>query len=412
MSTQKIFTRTVWTLGFVSLFADIASEMLYPVMPIYLKSIGFTALWIGILEGIAEAVVGLSKGYFGKLSDDTGTRMPFVRLGYLISGIAKSVVPFFASPVWVLFSRSADRLGKGIRTGARDAVLSDESSKENKGKVFGLHRAMDTAGAALGPLAALVYLYFFPEDYKTLFFIAFAPAMVSVLLTFLVKEKKREHTASHNIKGKGNFFSYLMYWKTASVKYRQVVVGLLLFSLFNSADIFLLLMAKHIGIADLDIIMVYVFYNLVYALFALPFGQLADKLGMRKTFMIGLLLFCITYAGMAFVQDTYMLFALFFVYGLFSAVNEGVSKAWIASIANREETATAIGFFASGNSLASMVASSAAGLIWVSAGASTTFLLSGAGAFLVFLYFAFLNNFRPGSTRSSEEASLSRLDAE
>ena len=158
MSKSKIFTRTIWALGFVSLFADVASEMLYPVMPIYLQSIGFTALWIGILEGIAEAVVGLSKGYFGKLSDDKGVRMPFVRLGYLISGIGKSIMPFFANPLWVLFARSSDRLGKGIRTSARDAVLSDECSKENKGKVFGFHRAMDTTGAALGPLLALAYL--------------------------------------------------------------------------------------------------------------------------------------------------------------------------------------------------------------------------------------------------------------
>lgn len=383
--SSPIFTRTIWTLGFVSLFADIASEMLYPVMPIYLKSIGFTALWIGILEGIAEAVVGLSKGYFGKLSDVTGTRMPFVRLGYLVSGIAKSIIPFFASPLWVLFARSADRMGKGIRTGARDAVLSDECSRENRGKVFGLHRMMDTFGAALGPLVALAYLYFFPEDYKTLFFIAFAPAMISVVLTLLVKEKSKHPGPP---KEKGNFFSYFSYWKRAVPKYRHVVAGLLLFSLFNSSDIFLLLMAKHMGIADLDIIMVYVFYNLVYAVFALPFGNLADKFGMRKTFMIGLVLFCITYAGMAFVQNTYMLFGLFFVYGMFSAVNEGVSKAWISKLAHDGSTATAIGFFASGNSLAAMAASSGAGLIWVTAGAPATFLISAAGAFAAFVYFA------------------------
>lgn len=391
MSGPKIFTRTVWTLGFVSLFADIASEMLYPVMPIYLKSIGFTALWIGILEGIAEAVVGLSKGYFGKLSDETGSRMPFVRLGYLISGVAKSIIPFFASPLWVLFSRSADRLGKGIRTGARDAVLSDESSKENRGKIFGLHRMLDTAGAAIGPLAALAYLYFYPEDYKTLFFLAFIPAMFSVALTLFVTEKHKSHGPP---KAKGNFFSYFSYWKTASPKYRHVVAGLLLFSVFNSSDVFLLLMAKQVGIADLDIILVYVFYNLVYAVFALPFGHLADRFGMRKTFMIGLVLFCSAYAGMAFVTDTYMLFVVFFIYGLFSAVNEGVSKAWISKIEDHGQTATAIGFFASGNSLTAMTASSAAGLIWVTAGPSATFLISAAGAFVALIYFIVNRNTR------------------
>ena len=381
---SKIFTRTIWTLGFVSLFADIASEMLYPVMPIYLKSIGFTALWIGILEGIAEAVVGLSKGYFGKLSDEKGSRIPFVRWGYFISAVGKSIMPFFAQPLWVLFARSSDRLGKGIRTGARDAVLSDECSKENKGKVFGFHRTMDTIGAALGPLAALGYLYFFPGEYKTLFFIAFAPAMISVLLTFFVKEKEREITPG---KQKGTFFSYLTYWSRATPKFKQVVIGLLLFAVFNSSDVFLLLMAKHMGVADLDIIMVYVFYNLVYAIFALPFGNLADKIGMRKTFMLGLVLFCITYAGMAFVQHIFILYGLFFVYGLFTAVNEGISKAWIAKNAEPSETATAIGFFASGSSIAAMIASSMAGLIWVTAGAPATFILSAAGALITLIYF-------------------------
>jgi len=384
VSKSKIFTRTIWALGFVSLFADVASEMLYPVMPIYLQSIGFTALWIGILEGIAEAVVGLSKGYFGKLSDDKGVRMPFVRLGYLISGIGKSIMPFFANPLWVLFARSSDRLGKGIRTSARDAVLSDECSKENKGKVFGFHRAMDTTGAALGPLLALAYLYFFPEDYKTLFFIAFAPSMVSVLLTFFIKEKSN---VTEPLKKKGTFFSYLSYWNVAPQEYRKVVIGLLLFAVFNSSDIFLLLMAKHMGISDVHIIMVYIFYNLVYAAFALPFGHLADKIGMRKTFMLALILFSITYFGMAFADHVYVLFALFFVYGLYAAINEGVSKAWIAKIADSSQTATALGFFASGSSLAIMIASSGAGVIWVTLGAQATFLFSAGGAVAALIYF-------------------------
>jgi MFS family permease len=399
--SSRIFTRAVWTLGFVSLFADIASELLYPVMPIYLKSIGFTALWIGMLEGVAEAVVGLSKGYFGKLSDQKGMRMPFVRWGYFISGIAKSIIPFFNIPLWVLFARSADRLGKGVRTGARDAVLSDECSKENKGKVFGLHRAMDTTGAALGPLLALTYLYYYPGDYKSLFFIAFAPAMVSVALTFFVKEKRKNplavfpkkkenepgNSAVHSSKEGNNFFSYFSYWNTSSAQYRQVTRGLFLFALFNSSDVFLLLMAKQMGATDLTILTAYVFYNLIYALFSFPFGMLADKIGMKKTFMLGLFLFCIAYTGMAFLQGNLMLFVLFFIYGLFSAMNEGVSKAWISQIASREETATAIGFFASGSSLATMIASSVAGLVWVAAGAPAVFLISAGGVFLTLIYF-------------------------
>lgn len=387
MTGQKIFTRTIWVLSFVSLFTDIASEMLYPVMPIYLKTIGFTALWIGILEGVAEAVVGISKGYFGKLSDETGKRLPFVKLGYFLSSISKPLMAIFTYPIWILFVRSTDRLGKGIRTSARDAMLSDESSKVNKGKVFGLHRAMDTLGAAIGPLLALTFLFFYPAHYKPLFLIAFAPGLIGVALTFIIKEKAKAPEVEIP---KGNFFSYFAYWKTAKAEYKKLVVGLLFFALFNSSDVFLLLMAKSIGIDDLHIIGVYVFYNLVYALFAYPMGSMADKIGMKPTFVIGLLLFAIVYGGMAFVQNEMTLYVLFFIYGVYAASTEGVSKAWISKITPPSETATAIGFHASCASLATLFASSIAGLLWVSFSPEVTFSTAAIGVLIVAVYFLVL----------------------
>ena len=159
---RKIFTRAVWIVSIVSLLTDISSEMLYPVMPVYLKSIGFSVLLIGLLEGLAEAIAGLSKGYFGKLSDVTGKRVPFVRLGYLMSSVSKPMLAMFVYPLWIFFARTIDRFGKGLRTSARDAILSEESTPENKGKIFGFHRGMDTLGAVLGPVAALIYLDFYP----------------------------------------------------------------------------------------------------------------------------------------------------------------------------------------------------------------------------------------------------------
>ncbi len=387
MIKQKIFTRTIWILSFVSLFTDIASEMLYPVMPIYLKTIGFTALWIGVLEGVAEAIVGISKGYFGKLSDEKGQRLPFIKLGYFLSSISKPLMAIFTFPVWILFARSTDRLGKGIRTSARDAMLSDECSKENKGKVFGLHRAMDTLGAAIGPLLALLFLYFYPAHYKPLFFIAFAPGLLGVLLTFFIKEKQKVS----NLKiAKGSFFSYFSYWKIAKAEYKKLTIGLLLFALFNSSDVFLLLMAKNIGISDLHIIGVYVFYNLVYALFAFPIGSMADKIGMKPTFVIGLILFAIVYGGMVFVQSEMMMYVLFFIYGIYAAATDGVSKAWISKIVPHSETATAIGFYASCSSFATLFASSVAGLLWVSFSPDVTFSFAAIGVLLVAGYFLFL----------------------
>ena len=166
-----------------------ASEMLYPIMPIYLKTIGFSIVLIGVLEGVAEATAGLSKGYFGKRSDLSGKRVPFVQLGYAFSAISKPMMAIFTFPLWIFFARTIDRFGKGIRTGARDAILSDEATAATKGKVFGFHRSMDTLGAVIGPALALLYLYFYPQHYKTLFLIAFIPGVVAVLASFYLKEK-------------------------------------------------------------------------------------------------------------------------------------------------------------------------------------------------------------------------------
>ncbi len=172
---MKNITRTVWILSIVSLLTDTASEMLYPIMPVYLKSIGFSIALIGIIEGIAEATAGLSKGYFGKLSDLSGKRMPFVQIGYALSAVSKPLMAVFIYPLWIFLARTLDRFGKGIRTGARDALLSSEATPATKGKIFGFHRSMDTFGAVLGPSIALVYLYFYPQNYRTLFLLPFFP---------------------------------------------------------------------------------------------------------------------------------------------------------------------------------------------------------------------------------------------
>ena len=190
MVKNKILTKTILLVSFVSLFTDIASEMLYPIMPVYLRSIGFSVLLIGILEGVAEATAGLSKGYFGNLSDIRQKRVPFVRWGYILSAFSKPMMALFIFPVWIFFARTLDRFGKGIRTSARDAMLSDETTQEHKGRVFGFHRSMDTIGAAIGPVFALIFLYFYPEQYKWLFFIAFLPGVVAVSLTYFLKRKE------------------------------------------------------------------------------------------------------------------------------------------------------------------------------------------------------------------------------
>jgi MFS family permease len=381
----KIITRPIILLSLVSLFADIASEMLYPIMPLYLKSIGFSVALIGVLEGVAEATAGLSKAFFGKLSDTMGRRLPFVQLGYALSTISKPMMGMFVFPLWVFFARTLDRLGKGIRTGARDSMLSDETTKENKGKVFGFHRSLDTFGAVLGLICALIYLEYYPAQYQTLFFLAFIPGIVVIGLTFLIKEKNHVEipTKGKEVEAKPafSFFSFLSYWKQSPLLYKRVAGGLLLFALFNSSDIFLLLIAKQRGLSDSNVLYLYIFYNIIYALASYPF---------RTTLIFGLAMFTITYTGVAYAEKLTTFYTIFFFYGLYAAATEGVAKAWISNIADAKDTATAIGTFAGFSSLATLVASSWAGFMWNQFSPQATFISTAAIAGLVMVYFSFL----------------------
>jgi MFS family permease len=278
---------------------------------------------------------------------------------------------------------------------AKDAMLSQEATKETKGRVFGFNRSLDTAGATIGPAIALVFLLFYPGEYKTLFYIAFIPGIISVLFLFFLKEKKQPASTLE----KGNFFSFFKYWKIATPEYKRLVIGLLVFALFNSSDVFLLLKTKEAienesfvlfgatFTSDTITIAAYVFYNLVFALGCYPLGALADKLGCKKVFMGGLLLFAAVYAGFAFNPSIAGIFILFFVYGIYTAATDAVVKAWITNIAHNKNTATAVGFYTSCQSVCALAASTIAGLVWANFGSFYTFISTAAIAVIVFLYF-------------------------
>jgi MFS family permease len=379
----RVITRTVWILSLVSLFTDIASEMLYPIMPLYLKSIGFSIALIGVLEGIAEAIAGLSKGYFGKLSDVSGKRLPFVQWGYFLSAVSKPMMAIFTFPAWIFSARTLDRLGKGLRTGARDALLSDEATPKTKGTVFGFHRAMDTLGAVIGPAIALAFLYFNPGLYRPLFLYAFIPGLIAVLVSALIKEKKKEKILA---KTKVSFFAFRRYWEESPYAYKKLVTGLLLFALVNSSDVFLLLMLKSKGINDTGIISIYIFYNLTYALSAFPMGALGDRIGLKKILLFGLSLFAVVYAGMAFAEAHVVFYFLFFLYGVYGASTEGIAKALISNITSKKDTATAVGTFAGLNSIAALFASTIAGFIWNIFGPQTMFLVAAIACVMAIIY--------------------------
>jgi MFS family permease len=243
----------------------------------------------------------------------------------------------------------------------------------------------------LGPAIALIYLYYHPENYKTLFIIAFFPGAIAILFTLFIKEKKKKINADIP-KTKWSFFAIFSYWKNSPAEYKRLLIGLLLFATFNSSDVFLLLRMKESGLTDTAVIGVYIFYNLAFALLAYPVGILADKLGLKKIFLAGLFVFAVVYAGFAVNNNLIIFFVLFFLYGLYAAATEGISKAWISNIVNKDETATAIGTYSGLQSICALLASSLTGFLWFTFGSITTFTITACVTLLVIVY---LSRYKP-----------------
>jgi MFS family permease len=362
-------SKQVLILGLVSMFTDIASEMLYPITPIFLTTVlGSSMALVGVIEGIAEVTAGLLKGYFGNLSDRVGKRSIFVVLGYGISALVKPLPGIFQNIPTVLFSRVSDRIGKGVRTAPRDALLASYSDG-NSGAVFGFHRAMDTLGAAIGPVLALILLNFFPNNFQLIFLAAFIPSAVAVLFTLFVKDKQN----SAKVKSKKN---YLEFWTSAPKEYKRILFLITSFSLVNSSDVFLILKSKDISNSTSLAIFGYVFYNLIYAAASYPIGGLSDKLGKRKVFSFGLIIFSAVYFGFAFLDNINFIWILFAFYGIYAAATEGVSKAWISDLIPNEQRGTAIGLLTMLSSFAIMFGSFITGVLWDEFGSFVPFLIS------------------------------------
>jgi len=351
-------------------------------MPIYLESIGFSIVLIGVLEGVAESISGLSKGYFGRWSDEMGKRVPFIRSGYAMSAISRPILAMFTFPLWVFFARTMDRFGKGLRTGARDAMLSDLSEGHNRAAVFGFHRGMDTMGAVIGPGLALLFLHYLPGQYRQLFLWAIIPGIIAVSLTYLLKDKIKKTRPRQRTPLSAAF----SYWKTSSPAYKKLTGAMLFFALFNSSDVFLLLKLKDAGWGDTAVIGMFMFYNVFYAIAAYPMGMLADRISLKKVYLFGLILFAAVYAGMSLGNSDALFISLFAIYGLYSAATQGIGKAWISSIAKKEDTASAIGTLAGFESIAAFLASTVAGLVWYQFGATYALGLSGFVALGVVFY--------------------------
>ena len=350
-------TRNVRVLSAVSFLQDTASELLYPLLPIYLTAVlGAPPSVVGAVEGAAEGAASLTKIGVGPLGDRFAKR-PLIATGYGMAALGKLIVALAVAWPGVLAGRVVDRLGKGIRGVPRDALLVEGLEPADRGKVFGFHRAMDTFGAVIGPLIGLLGYELLDHQIKPLLMVAVVPAVLSVLLLVLVRERPRTGPRPPRqpiLAGMRELPR--RFWRVTAV-----VVG---FGLVNFPDALLLLRLNEIGFSVVMVILAYVTYNLVYALGSFPAGLLSDRMPRSAVFGLGLMFFAIGYIGLGLTTDTVTAWVLIGVYGVFTACTDGVGKAWVSSLAGSGRQATAQGVFQGGSGFAVLIAGVWAGLLW------------------------------------------------
>lgn len=372
---ESALNPTVIKLGLVSLFADISSEMLYPITPIFLTTVlGASMASVGLVEGCAEATASLLKTPLGAWSDRLGRRRPFLCAGYFLTAVSKPIIGIAAAWPEVLLARSLDRAGKGLRGGPRDAMIADAVAPHLRGAAFGWHRAMDTIGAAIGPLIAVLYLHYYSDQLRGIFLWALIPGLIAFALTFSVRDRVKPTARTQNN------LKLFNSWCAMSVPFRRYLLTWGLFSLANSSDVFLLLKAKGAGLSLTNTIFIYCFYNLIYALASPSLGGLSDRIGRKPLLLAGLLTFAAVYGGFALASSWWQFSFLFGIYGLYMAATDGVGKAFAIDLVEPSQRALGVGMLGTVTGLATLVASASAGLLWDHWGASTAFIFAAIGA--------------------------------
>jgi MFS family permease len=388
---------TVRKLGWISFATDVASEMVYPVIPLFVVgALGAPAAVLGTIEGIAEGIVNVMNGLSGWRSDQIRRRVPFIRLGYGLAAASKPILALAFHWPLVLFARSLDRIGKGLRTSARDALIADVSAKEHLGRGFGFHRAMDTAGAMIGVLLAALLLRVIPESYRLIFILALVPGAGAVWLTFRLKEPPREPPPPKMRETRDWFRFPAAYWRTLAL--------FLLFALANSSDTFLLLRAKRTGLSDSTVILAYALYNVTYALVSYPAGTLSDRIGRWRLIALGWGIYVAAYAGFA-NATAFSVFPLFALYGCYIGLVQGVGKALVAENAPADRRGTAIGLFQMSTGLVTVAASVIAGVLWDRISPAAPFYFGSGVAFVSLIYLVVLRPGKKVAPRTNPDAS-------
>ena len=378
------FSKNVFFTGLVSFFMDVSSEMIYPLVPLFLANVlGVNKSMIGLIEGIAESTASLLKVFSGWFSDRIGRRKSLMTLGYGISTLSRPIIALAGAWQQVLASRFVDRLGKGIRTAPRDAIIAESTESTHMARAFSFHRSMDTMGAVVGPAITLGILGLFSNDYRKVFWLSMIPGAIAVLLIVLfIQEKKK---ALKTRAGRPKLTLRHFDWQ---VKFFILIAAL--FALGNSSDAFLILRAEQVGIPTVMIPAVYLTFNLVYSLSAIPAGMAADRFGKKRLILLGFILFAALYYGFAVAGTPRAIWLLFGAYGLFMGLTEGIQKAFLATIIPPDFKAAAFGAYATAVGLAALPASLIGGLLWDRVSPAATFYFGAATAALSALLFIVL----------------------
>ena len=364
-------TRNIILLGLISCFADISSEMVYPLIPLYLTAVfGATPVLVGLIEGIAESIASLLKVFSGYISDRFQHKKAIAFSGYATGLLYKIALIFATSWNGILSARVIDRFGKGIRTAPRDVMVSESADQNNMGKSFGIHKMLDMAGSAIGILLSFILLKKIgsnPESYKMIFAISILPIVIALLLFFFVHEKKEKRQPMQR-----EYF-----WKNISQldhNLKLYLVIAFLFTLGNSSNSFLLLRAYNIGFDSSTTILLYFVYNLTASLFAIPCGKLSDQIGRKHLLVGGYLTFSLVYFGFAFCTSKPLMILIFVIYGIYTAMTAGAERAFIAEIAPANLKGTMLGLHSTLVGIALLPASVIAGFLWDKIGVFTPFM--------------------------------------
>lgn len=362
-------------LGLTSFFSDFSTEMVYPLIPLYLTTaLGATPALVGVIEGIAESAASLLKVFSGYITDKYKNKKALAFAGYAAGIVYKLGLLIASSWAGVLCAKVVDRIGKGVRTAPRDVLVSESAEADEMGKSFGIHKALDMAGAAAGILAAYLLMRGMEGelDYQRFFLLSMLPAAAGLVCLLFVKEKKEPRSA-------GKRADLIAGWKSVDGGLKLYLLAAFIFTLGNSSNSFLLLRAKSNGFTDDNVVLLYFCYNMAASLLAVPFGRLSDKIGRKKLLVGGYFLFSAVYLGFAFAQSSAAMWTVFALYGVYTAMTAGAERALISEVAPRELRGTMLGLLATVQGVALLPASVIAGLMWNGIGAWAPFAF---GAFM------------------------------